>query len=59
MKIICAALLASLVAAPVAAGSRTGQLGSVLKKAQEAKKKVDAAHISEQDERTLGEQVSA
>jgi predicted Zn-dependent protease len=59
MKIVYAALLASLVAAPAAAGSRTGQLGSVLKKAQEAKKKVDAAHINEQDERTLGEQVSA
>ena len=54
MRTALAALAAVLIAAPAHA-----QLGGLLKKAQEAKKKVDSAHISEQDERTLGEQVSA
>jgi len=54
MKTLFAVLTASLVAAPA-----YGQLGSVLKKAQQAKQKIDNAHINEQDERTLGEQVSA
>jgi beta-barrel assembly-enhancing protease len=54
MRTALAALVALLVASPAHA-----QLGSVLKKAQEAKKKVDSAHINEQDERALGEQVSA
>jgi predicted Zn-dependent protease len=54
MRTIIAALLASLVAVPAHA-----QLGSVLKKAQQAKQKVDSLHINEQDERALGEQVSA
>lgn len=54
MKTLIAALLASLVAAPAHA-----QLGNVLKKAQQAKQKVDSLHINEQDERALGEQVSA
>jgi predicted Zn-dependent protease len=69
MKILVAALLASLVAVPAHAApdkaraavsdSRTAQLGGVLKRAQEAKKKIDSVHINEQDERALGEQVSA
>lgn len=54
MKTVIAVLLASAVAAPAHA-----QLGSVLKRAQQAKQKVDAAHINEHDERVLGEQVSA
>ena len=54
MRTAVAVLAAVLVAAPAHA-----QLGSVLKRAQQAKKKVDSAHISEQDERALGEQVSA
>jgi len=54
MRTLIAALLASLVAVPAQA-----QLGNVLKKAQQAKQKVDSLHINEQDERALGEQVSA
>ena len=57
MKTIVAVLTASTLAAPVAAAP--AQLGSVLKRAQQAKQKVDSAHINEQDERALGEQVSA
>jgi predicted Zn-dependent protease len=57
MKILVAALLASLVAVP--AHALPEQLGGVLKRAQEAKKKIDSVHINEQDERALGEQVSA
>ncbi|HTI39481.1 MAG TPA: M48 family metalloprotease [Vicinamibacterales bacterium] len=54
MKTASAVLLLVLVAVPAHA-----QFGDVLKKAQEAKKKVDSAHINDQDERALGEQVSA
>lgn len=54
MRIVIATLLTAIVAAPAHA-----QFGDVLKKAEDAKKKVDSLHINENDERALGEQVSA